>query len=210
MNDALDDLSGPALRLLESVEEVTIVKGHIPSDPTFWHIKIEGKTIEVNAEKMTTPTRFKQLYLKNFYLPAPSVKTDEWNNLLKLLAEQAQVVTAQEESEHVYIANQMIEEIRRLPVVDSIEDYNRGLVLHSGCYLLPGSKIDEIIVAHNWKTSAQILSPVMSDLGFKLEGTHATRDGEGKLKRFWWFRPSAIFPEDSPNPPKNEITGGLS
>jgi len=205
-----DELSGPALRLFESVESVTIVRGHIPSDPVMWHIKIAGKTLEINSDKMDTSTAFKKQYLKVFYRPPPAIKSSEWLSFVEAISEFQEVVTAKEESEHVYIAHQLMEKVRELTVVPDIEDAEHGMGFYEfkGHYCLISKKIDDIIEAHNWKASSQILSPVVAALGFKTEGNQRITCSDGKQRRFWWFYPEAITEAgESPTSSQKEIKG---
>lgn len=208
MSNPSDELSGPALRLLDAVESVTIVKGHIPSDPVTWHIKISGHTIEIDSEKMDTSTQFKKQYLKVFYRPPPAIKNSDWLPFVEAMSENAEVVTAKEATEHVYMAQRLMESIRALPIVSDDVDVlqGRGFYVYKGFYCLISKKIEQIIESSGWKTHAQTLSPVVAALGYKVEGNERIYVG-GDQKRFWWFYPDAIIePVESATSAENEIS----
>jgi len=185
------DLGGPAIRFLDSVESVTIKTGHIPSDPTVWCIQIAGKCVEVDAEKMDRNTTFRKQYLKMFHRLPPLIKSDEWLTVVDVLSESAEVITAKEESERVYIANQVMEDIRRMPVTEEQEDAATGRALiQRGEYLcLRSNKMKDI--AESYHIAPNILSKTMTELGYKAEGTEPFRCNK-HLYRFWWFRKDAI------------------
>jgi hypothetical protein len=191
---AKDELSGPALRLWETLESVTIVKGHIPSDPTIYRIQIDGKCIEVDAEKMDRPTTFKKKFLKMFYRPPAYMTPNEWSAFVELLGETAEVITAQEESEAVYIAREVMEKIREMPVSEEPEEAATGRVflMYMGYLCLKGTKITEIVESMRYHILPNKLSEAMTHLGLKKSGTPRIRCGAAGQHRFWWFYESAI------------------
>ncbi|MDN5310189.1 MAG: putative primase/helicase [Methanolobus sp.] len=203
--NSCQDLGGQALKLFESVEKVTIVKGHIPTDPTNWEIRIDGHVLSVDAEKMDRPTLFRKQYLKVFNKSPPAFKED-WPKFVDALSELAEVVTAKEESESVYIANQLMETIRKLPIITDKEDaaVGRGLLDHEGHYCLVSKKLDEIKEAHNYHITPNLLSSTMVSLGLKADGTPTIRCGTAGRPRFWWFYKRAIIDSESQQEAQNK------
>ncbi|WP_406661325.1 hypothetical protein V7O66_02045 [Methanolobus sp. ZRKC3] len=205
----MTEFSGRIERLLDMVEKVIIMKGEIPSDPTMWEIHMSGGIIRVDAEHMDRTTAFRKQYLKTFNTPAPGFK-DDWIPFVQVLGEMAETTVAGEESELVYIAKQIMEKIRELPITDDQGDAGTGrALLRLGGYLcLSSTRIGEIVEVMHYHIAPNVLSTTMTALGYKAEGTRPIRCN-GKLYRFWWFKESIINENADPSEiPEEKISEG--
>jgi hypothetical protein len=75
-----------------------------------------GQTLKIPIEKLETQAMFRCQYLRAFNRPAPKVKGEEWGRIVEALASdesKVEIETEIEESDNVYIARQMIEEIKK-------------------------------------------------------------------------------------------------
>lgn len=183
-----EKLGGSGLKLESSIKSVTIEKGHVDTDPSIWRIEFVDGIIELDAKKLTAYRPFAQEYIKKFNRPAPIISSEEWRAILEILAEKADVVQATEESENVFIANQVMEKIQRMKIIDDKElaAAGKGLLDHEGYLCLVTTKVEEIIDGR-YRIPLSTLSYVMTQLGYKTEGTHKIRCGNGKRPRFWCF-----------------------
>ncbi|WP_319506329.1 hypothetical protein [uncultured Methanolobus sp.] len=204
----ISDMRKDVEKLLDMIDKIVIVEGHIPTDPTTWEIHISNGLVRVDAEKMISPLDFCKKYLKTFHMPAPAFK-DDWIPFVRALHERAEIVTSKEESEAVYISNQILEEIRRLPKTDDQADASTGraLLQHKGFYCLHNKKVSEIVEAMRYHITPSDLSQAMTALGYKKEGTDAFRCNS-KLTRFWWFYPEIIDINEAPVTSEEEICEG--
>jgi hypothetical protein len=201
----ISDMRKDVEKLLDMIDKVVIAKGHIPTDPTTWEIHIGTGTVRVDAEKMISPLDFCKKYLKTFHMPAPAFK-DDWIPFVMTLHERAEIITSKEESEAVYIANQILEMIRGLPITEDQADAatGRALLQHKGFYCLHNAKVSGVVEAMRYHIALSDLSRAMTSLGYKKEGTDAFRCN-GKLSRFWWFYPEVIDINESPETSEEEI-----
>ncbi|MBN1134288.1 MAG: hypothetical protein JXA38_05135 [Methanosarcinaceae archaeon] len=174
----------------ETVTKVKVVKGHISTDPTFWIISFGEFEVKLDSRELENQNSFRRAYLKTFDLPAPGFKGNNWLEFVQFLATHPKRETVQsvDESAAVYAANQLIEFVRDIPQTDDPEDAAAGqaMLKKDGHYCVSSSKIKDILDAHRFSVSPELLSPAMTELGYKKGGTAAVRCG-GKLCRFWWF-----------------------
>ncbi|WP_407356036.1 hypothetical protein [Methanolobus sp. WCC5] len=201
-------------KFCESIDHVKIVRGIVPSDPVTWEIHIHGGVVRIDSKKIRSQETFQNTYITEFNRPAPGFKKTDWFNFINHMSEVAEVVTSDEDTEHVYIAKQIIVEIRKLYMRGAEDDPEEAIatnrLLRKGEYLcIAGPTVEELIQSRNYHVAPNVLSKVMSDMGYKKPGTHQIRCGAHGRPYFWWFYESEI--SDSVDPtttPENEI-GGL-
>lgn len=104
--------------MLDSIEKVVIREGKVSTDPVIWEIHISGKILKIDSERIEDHKAFRKQYVKVFRSPAPSIKNDLWLKIVAAMGETAEVIIAGEESEHVYIANQVFEKVCELQVTE--------------------------------------------------------------------------------------------
>jgi hypothetical protein len=180
-------------RLCESIETVVIVKGHVPNDPVIWEIHLLGGVLRIDSKKIEIQDVFRKAYITEFYHPAPSFKQMDWYKFVECISQMAVVIKSTEESEAVYISNQVFDKIRELPITDdqTVGVTGRALLKHEEFYCLTSSKVSEIVEVYRFRIAPNVLSSTMTALGYKTAGTPAFRC-DGKLCRFWWFYPDII------------------
>lgn len=192
-SDPFQEEPSSLAKLVDAVEKVVIYKGKIPSDPHIWEVYIADKILRIDAENLTSPHTFQKKYLKEFHSSAPRVSSDQWDMFVTLMGEDAEIVTAKEESENVYCANRIMGEISQLSETEDKEEaWSRQILLrHEGYLCLVSGKIEEIVHVLNFKIAPNILSRTMTDLRYKTEGTKTIRC-DGRRPSFWWFYPYII------------------
>lgn len=180
-------------KLCDSIIRVVICEGKIPSDPATWEIHILDKILRIDAENLSSPHTFQKKYLKEFHSPAPRFSRDQWDALISMMGEEAEIVAAKEESENVYYANRIMSLISQLPETEDKEEAvsRQVLLKHQGCLCLVSDKVEEIAHDLGFKIAPNRLSSTMTDLGYKTEGTKTIRC-EGRRPSFWWFDPRKI------------------
>ena len=190
MSDQIDDFSGSAAKLYNSIDKVVIRRGLLKDDPVDWEMHIMGQTLTIPAEKLEMSGYFRAQFIRTFNYPAPKVKTDEWEVIVALLArEKSEVITEVEESDNVYFARVIFDLIKKIPITEDDEEsallgrclFKRG----DKCYLI-GEKIEELIKERGFKITANRLSPAMFQLGMKTESTDRIRLN-GSRTRVWAF-----------------------
>jgi len=185
----VDSLSSKAEKLLKMIEKTRIVSGVLEDDPVTWELHVSGKVLKIPAEKMESQGVFRAQYIRVFNRPAPKVKTDEWDLIVEIIAGDAEHVTEIEESDNVYIARQVFEEIKKLHVTEDDEESastGRVLLKRDGVYYLIASKVEEIIETKKYRITPNRLSPAMYQLGMKTKGT-ARPYINNKQVRAWEF-----------------------
>lgn len=190
----IDTMSGNAARLYNAIEKVVIVRGVLDDDPIVWEIHLNGAVLKIPAEKLESQAVFRAQYIRAFNYPAPKVKVEEWDAIVELLAaEKAEVVKNIEESDIVYFARQIFEEIRRMPIDEDEITASLGkcLLKRDGSYWLISNKIEEIIKANGYNVTANKLSPAMSMLQMKTDGTKRITLNNKRV-RVWEFYPEKI------------------
>ena len=180
-------------KLIHSIEKVVILKGKISNDPAIWEIHISGKVLKVDSEKIETQRAFRNQYLKVFNAPAPLVTSENWLKIVAGMSEIAEVVTAGEESERVYIANRVFEKVCELKVTDDrgLAAAGKCMLNHQGYLCVISKKIEEIVQTAGYKIAFIPLSESMTELGLKKEGTESV--WYGKTIRSWWFIQSKVL-----------------
>lgn len=189
-----DDFSGNAIKLYNSVERVRIVRGVLEDDPITWELYIMGQALKIPAERLESQGVFRSQYIRAFNYPAPKIKSDEWKVIISALAqEKVEIATEIEESDSVYIARQMFEEIKKIPIDEDEDTASIGkcLLKRDGLYYLISKKIEEMITANGYKITANKLSPAMYQLGMKTKGTEKPYINKKRV-RAWAFHPELI------------------
>jgi hypothetical protein len=182
---------GNAARLYNTIEKVVIVRGILDDDPIIWEIHLNNAVLKIPAEKLESQAVFRAQYIRAFNYPAPKVKGEEWDAIVELLAaEKAEVVKNAEESDTVYIAQQVFEEIQKMPIDDDEINAAQGrcLLNRDGMYLITSAKIEEIVKTSGFNVIASKLSPAMAKLGLKTEGTKRIRLNNKRV-RAWELYP---------------------
>lgn len=187
-------------KLYRMVDHVCIKLGHVRDDPVIWEFYIKnenGKTevIQIDAEKLEKQAVFRAQYLKKFFTPAPKVNTTEWLKFLQIMGEKAERIQNTEESENVYLARQVYEEICRYePTEDGnliLRKTSRKIYSHLGYYCLQSRRVEEIVKERGYRITQISLSTTMTELGLKRPGTPTVRIGGGTPRRCWWFYPNS-------------------
>lgn len=176
--------------LLNCVRKVTIYAGRIKDDPKYWEIYFEGldTPIKIESELMDSSRSFRRQFLKLTDTPAPPLSASDWFTFVAALSEKAERGAYSEESDNVYIAEGLFELILGLPAIKKETVMQaKGYVLHEGFRCVHWHTIEELMEAHGFKLSKQILSSTLTQLGYKEEGTQAFRV-KGRLTRFWFFK----------------------
>lgn len=190
----------PEQKLYELIDKVVIVKGRVSTDITVWEFYINDKILRVETDRLENPKSFRQQYLKVFDRPAPKIKSDGWIELLDALAEEkVQYAEAPEESENVFIANQILEIVSQYEVSDDPEDAVSGLALlkyefgddKKTYFCMLSSLFLNLVSELGFKIPPNILSDTMTQLGLKRKGTPRIYYS-GKQMRSWCFIPEAI------------------
>ena len=193
MDDSIA-FGGNAARLYNTIEKVVIVRGILDEDPIVWEIHLNGAVLKIPAEKLETQAVFRAQYIRTFNYPAPKVKMDEWDAIVELLAsEKAEIAKDEEESNGIYIAKQIFEEIKKMPIDDDEDTAAIGkcLLKRDGLYYIISKKIEEMITTNSYKITANRLSPVMHKLGMKTKGTEIPYINNKRV-RAWAFHPELI------------------
>ena len=179
----------PTQKMFSTISKVVIREGVLQSDPAIWEITIDGKVLKVDSNHMLTQGAFGNQYLRAFHVPMPLIDFKDWRYLVAVLGESAEIVNTNEESERVYIARQVFEEVCSMQVGERDVSASRGknLVEYGGCYCLASGKIEDIVAKHGYKTTTKELSTTMVELGMKEEGTEAIYFGS-KRARAWHFK----------------------
>jgi len=180
----------PVDKLVHSIERVVIREGKIPSDPVIWEIYISGKVLRIDAEKIENLGVFRSQYVKAFRSPAPSMKSDMWLQLVAAMGEMAEVVRAGEESERVYIANQVFEKVCELRITDDRQDAaaGRGMLDYQGHFCVTSKKIEDIVQTAGYRIAFNSLSETMTELGLKKEGSENIWYGNKSIRSWWFFQ----------------------
>lgn len=186
--------TSPIEKMIESIEKVVIREGKVPSDPVVWEVYISGKVLRIDAEKIENQKVFRSQYVKAFRTTAPLMKPDMWLQIVAVMGEMAEVVKAGEESERVYIANQVFEKVCELQVTEDrgIAAAGRGMLDYQGYFCAPSKKIEEIVQAAGYRIAFNSLSETMTELGLKKEGSENIRY-DNKSIRSWWFVKSKVL-----------------
>jgi len=192
-------------KLYAITDHVEIKVGRVKDDSVIWefHIitDIEIIIIQVDAEKLENQGVFRAQYLKKLHTPAPLVKSKEWLNFLQVMREDARnrkaISQNPEESENVYIARQVFDEICSFePTEDGnivVKKQSRKVFPHLGYHCVPSTRIEEIVQQRGYKIAQNTLSKTMTELGMKAPGTKVVRIVTGqKSYRCWWFDPIEI------------------
>ncbi len=190
MSDKVDDFSGSAAKLYNSIDKVVIKRGLLEDDPIDWELHIMGQALKIPAEKLEMPGYFRAQFIRAFNYPAPKVKTDEWGAIVALLAmEKSEVITEVEESDNVYFARVIFDLIKKIPITEDDEEsalLGRCMFKRKDkCYLI-SEKIEELIKERGFKITANRLSPAMFQLGMKTKSTERIRLS-GSRVRVWGF-----------------------
>ena len=132
--------------------------------------------------------------MKAFRSPAPLIKHDLWLKIVALMGETAEVVKAGEESERVYIANQVFEKICELQVIDDRASAaaGKGMLDYQGYYCVTSKKVEEIVQAAGYKIPFNWLSETMTELGLKKEGSESIWYSRKSI-RSWCFIQSKVL-----------------
>lgn len=190
----------PEQKLYDLIDKVVIVKGRVSTDITVWEFYIKGKILRVETDKLESPRSFRQQYLKIFDRPAPKINDKKWVEILDALAEEkTDYEEAPEESEHVFIANQIFETVSQYEASDDKEDAESGLTLlkhefeddKKTYYCMPSKKFLGLVSTLEFKIAPSILSGTMTELGMKRKGTPRVYYSREQL-RSWCFIPEAI------------------
>lgn len=190
----------PEQKLYDLIDKVVIVKGRVSTDPTLWEFYINGKILRVETDKLESPKSFRQQYLKIFDRPAPKINNKKWVEILDALAEEKiQYAEAPEESENVFIANQIFEIVSQYEVSDDQEEAKSGLTLlkheleedKKTYFCMPSQEFIELLRRSGFKIELNTLSGTMTELGMKRKGTPRVYYC-GEQLRSWCFIPEAI------------------
>lgn len=199
MEETVDKLGGSALKLYNSIEKIIVKKGVLAKDPKIWEFHISGKVIKIDAQNVEDYGFFRKQYIQMFDEPATYLKKDDWLDLFNALSEnKKEIDDNEEESEDVCIARQLLEVIQKIPVSEDKEDaFNNKCLLKTqkegqDVLFISSEKINELIKEHDFKKSSNVLSPVMTELGFKIAGTDNPRLG-GRKVRGWYFYTKVII-----------------
>lgn len=186
--------STPVEKMIASIEKVIIREGKLSSDPVIWEIHISRKVLRIDAEKIENQKVFRSQYVKAFRTPAPSMKSDIWLKIVEMMGETAEVVRAGEESERVYIANQVFEKVCELRITDDKQDAatGRGMLDYQGHFCVTSKKIEEIAQVAGYRIAFSSLSETMTELGLKKEGSENIWYGNKSI-RSWWFFQSKVL-----------------
>jgi hypothetical protein len=135
--------------------------------------------------------------LKLFFVPAPLVETKEWLKFLQFCGQSAIIEQDDDESENVYIAHQIFEDVCKFESTTNgdlvLKPHSRKLYSYDGAFWIPSYRIEEIVTQHGYKIAQRILSKTMTDLRMKRKGTGKIRIGStGNPTRSWGFDPLEI------------------
>jgi hypothetical protein len=138
---------------------------------------------------------FQIAYLNTFYSPL-SLPEKGWTRFIKKLCSSDKMYVKQgEESENVYIAQQVFEVLAQMQIDTDREDpFNGSALLDEDekylCVL--NSKVTEIVNTLQFKIGMNKLSTTMIDLGMKLDTGSFLIKHEHKSKIFWKFSKAAF------------------
>lgn len=190
-------LSDNALRIYDRISKVRVIEGTVSSDPKRWEIHIDDKVLKILVEKLENQKAFRDQYLREFNVPAPKIKGEDWLNLLNALSEnKKELVVNPEESEEVRIAREIFEKISRLGISEDSQAFTSGrlIYLHNERYYLRSSTIESMVNDSSYRISMSKLSETMTELGMKEPGT--TKAGPQR-QRCWEFIPEFLKAKDS-------------
>lgn len=202
----VDEMSGAAAKIYKSIDKVVITRGVLDDDPIIWELHIFGKVLKIEAENLENQRAFRVKYLRAFNRPAPKLQTKDWETIVEVLADdkdKTTVIEQVEESENVYIARQVFENIRKMPIDTDIDCAITGrcLLQKDNMYVLLSQKVADIAKEMGFKFTPNQLSPAMVGLGLKTAGTSSI-SLKGKDYRVWEFYPKKFegsFNSDTQN-----------
>jgi hypothetical protein len=190
-------LSGNALKIYDRISRVRVLQGIVSTDPKRWEIYIDNKILRIQVDKLENQKAFRDQYLREFDVPAPKIKSEDWLNILNALSEnKKELVTNPEESEEVRIAREVLEKISRLGISEDPKAFTSGRLIyfHNGHHYLRSSTIETMINDSSYRISMSKLSEIMTELGMKMPGT--TKAGPGR-QRCWELIPELLKVKDS-------------
>jgi hypothetical protein len=185
-------LSDNVLKIYNRISKVRVIEGIVSSDPKRWEIHIDDKILKISVEKLESQQSFRSQYLREFNVPAPKIKGEDWLTLLNALSEnKTELVINPEESEEVRIAREIFEKIRKLGVSEDPQPFNSGrlIYLHNERYFLRSSAIEGMVNDSSYRITMSKLSETMTELGMKEPGT--TKAGPER-HRCWEFVPEVL------------------
>lgn len=196
----------PDQKLYVLIDKVIIVKGRLSTDPTVWEFHIGEKVLKIETDSLESPRAFKKQYLKIFDRPAPSLKINEWINLLANLADEennkVEWREASEESNSEFIARQMFEIVCEREISEEADDAENGRCLYKHIlkkdgkqyYSIPSKAFKELVDEAGFKIALNDLSKAMTELKMKCVSSPKVWYN-GKEKRSWCFIPEAVLKE---------------
>lgn len=181
--------------LFYDIDKVTIIKGIIKGDPVVWEFHIKGKKLTIS--KLDTPEMFREEYLKTFNVPAPEINIYKWNVLLRELGAKSEVVDTLEESEPVFIARQIFEQICNYPTLIYPCKVGYCLYYQDGFLYMTIKQVKDLVDKSGFEIPLTLLSKILTELGVKTEGTKILtyideKQGE-RAVRSWEFRPDKVL-----------------
>jgi hypothetical protein len=193
----------PSNKLYSMIVKILIVKGRITNDPVVWEFHmIDNKVLKVDTEKLEKFGVFRQQFLKEYCVPAPDLSGKEWLKILRTLVEDEKTedVEAPEESERVFIAQQIFEIVCEYDISEDPEEALSGQYLYKHViekedevrYCMPSSKFLELVNNSGFKIPPNVLSEAMTELGMKCKGTPRVRYC-GPQVRSWCFIPETVL-----------------
>ena len=202
--------TGKEQKLFDMVKELKIVEGHVSSDTSVWEFHVVEKTtgiekvLKIDYKELDTMGSFGRAYRKAFRRLLFKINTEGWLNVLDALSDprcgKVKVVTNKDESKKVYNARMLFELIREIQPDSDKESAFAGNSLYDkgdGYYWLPSFRVSSIIKDAGIPITADELSPVMFELGYKKEGNDHIRYGKCGQKRSWGFNPVMWLDNDT-------------
>jgi hypothetical protein len=185
--------------LVSNITKVEIEVGHVKSDPTTWNIHFKGdKVIRINSKKIEVESVFRQEYITTFNKASPFFKKKDWGTFVGYLSDIATVVQSKEETENVYVAQQLMEILLEYNITTDSNmiiqknAFGRFFFDNGNKYCVLSNQIKhEVEEELGFKFNPKILSETLTDLGYKDAGTTAIRIN-GKRPRFWLFDKKVI------------------
>jgi hypothetical protein len=200
LSDDIGKLTYDAREFITSVTEVTIFEGRIKDDPKYWEIKFNGldTPIKIEAEDLDSSIAFKRKFLKLTNTPAPPLKASEWFIALKYWSEKATQGKYAEESDNVYVAERLFEEIRGLTKIERDHVLRaKGYVIHDGHRCVQHHTIKALMEGLGFKLNPRLVSDTLTQLGYKNPGSEKIWiNALKKPVRFWWFKETAFKNEE--------------
>lgn len=197
-NEDDSSISSNALEFMEMVKAVRLIKGRVKKDQIMCEIDIQyGKkqgTVSVPSKSLTNQNSLNAAFLEVFFLPKPKINDKDWDKVIVMLSDTAQVVDDVEDSDLVTVCRRVFDKISELPIttddLDSVAVGN-AMLERDGVYWLTAEQAFKIISDTKSAFSYRNITDAMVELGMKKPGSKTHRLGSQSPK-CWRILPDAV------------------